>query len=578
MSRAKSHYLPGRRAGRCYNFWQPMTTARHDALSDLRALSDAGITLTSELSLQAVLQKVVQVAKKQIGATYAALSVLGPDGNISQFITEGVTEEERTAIGSLPAGRGFLGILLHKGETLRVSDIAADPRGVGFPPNHPAMKSLLGVPLVFSGRIIGNLYLTDKVGGSFDDRDEEIVRLLASQAAVAIRNAELYEGEQRRAEEWKALFELGQQVTASPRMDDVMRSVVSRASDLLGTDVVALMLLSPDGAHLRLAAQEGVKQPDMRKLTVESEAALQKLALELGEPLVVADFPNDPRVKGQTARLAEAEGLVSMIVVPLKGKRGPIGTLMVANRSRTEFAERQVELLEAFANWTALALESSQLYDKMESLARLEERERIGMDLHDGVMQSIYAVGLHLEDCIERLKESPSDAEDGIERAIDTLNNVIKDIRSYIFDLRPRVSVVADLPDAVRQLVDDVRVNTLMETSFETAGSVRGLINQNEAIALFHIAQEALNNVIKHSRATSVSVRLTVDKKSVTIEVRDNGVGIDPARAASYERHGLRNMRDRARSVGAGLSLDSRPGEGTTVRAELPLRPKEEGQ
>ena len=555
-----------------------MTTARHDALSDLRALSDAGITLTSELSLQAVLQKVVQVAKKQIGATYAALSVLGPDGNISQFITEGVTEEERTAIGSLPAGRGFLGILLHKGETLRVSDIAADPRGVGFPPNHPAMKSLLGVPLVFSGRIIGNLYLTDKVGGSFDDRDEEIVRLLASQAAVAIRNAELYEGEQRRAEEWKALFELGQQVTASPRMDDVMRSVVSRASDLLGTDVVALMLLSPDGAHLRLAAQEGVKQPDMRKLTVESEAALQKLALELGEPLVVADFPNDPRLKGQTARLAEAEGLVSMIVVPLKGKRGPIGTLMVANRSRTEFAERQVELLEAFANWTALALESSQLYDKMESLARLEERERIGMDLHDGVMQSIYAVGLHLEDCIERLKESPSDAEDGIERAIDTLNNVIKDIRSYIFDLRPRVSVVADLPDAVRQLVDDVRVNTLMETSFETAGSVRGLINQNEAIALFHIAQEALNNVIKHSRATSVSVRLTVDKKSVTIEVRDNGVGIDPARAASYERHGLRNMRDRARSVGAGLSLDSRPGEGTTVRAELPLRPKEEGQ
>ena len=555
-----------------------MTTARHDALSDLRALSDAGITLTSELSLQAVLQKVVQVAKTQIGATYAALSVLGPDGNISQFITEGVTKEERDAIGSLPAGRGLLGVLLRKGETLRVDDIAADSRGAGFPPNHPAMKSLLGVPLVFSGRIIGNLYLTDKIGGSFDDRDEEIVRLLASQAAVAIRNAELYEGEQRRAEEWKALFELGQQVTASPRMDDVMRSVVSRASDLLGTDVVALMLLSPDGAHLRLAAQEGVKQPDMRKLTVESEAALQKLALELGEPLVVADFPNDPRLRGQTARLPEAEGLVSMIVVPLKGKRGPIGTLMVANRTRTEFVERQVELLEAFANWTALALESSQLYDKMESLARLEERERIGMDLHDGVMQSIYAVGLHLEDCIERLKESPSDAEDGIERAIDTLNNVIKDIRSYIFDLRPRVSVVADLPDAVRQLVDDVRVNTLMETSFETEGSVRGLINQNEAIALFHIAQEALNNVIKHSRATSVSVRLIVDKKSVTIEVRDNGVGIDPARAASYERHGLRNMRDRARSVGAGLSLDSRPGEGTTVRAELPLRPKEEGE
>ncbi len=553
-----------------------MTTAEHSALSDLRALSDAGIALTSELSLEAVLQKVVHVARQQVNAQYGALGVLGPDGDIRRFITEGITDEERAAIGDPPTGRGLLGILLSKGESLRVDNIARDPRSAGFPPNHPIMRSLLGVPLVYSGRVIGNLYLADKTSGAFDDRDEELLKLLGSQAAVAIRNAELYEEEQRRAGEWRALFELGQQVTASPRMDDVMRSVVSRASELLSTDVVTLMLLSPDRGHLRLAAQVGIRRPDITQRSVESELALQRLALEMNNPLIVVDFPHDPRFQGKIARLVEDEGLISIIVVPLRGKRGPIGTLMVGNRTQTEFTERQANLLEAFANWTALALESSELYDKMESLARLEERERIGMDLHDGVMQSIYAVGLQLEDCIERLKEAPADAEDGIERAIDTLNNVIKDIRSYIFDLRPRVSVVADLPDAIRQLVDDVRVNTLMETSFEIEGSVKGLINQNEAISLFHIAQEALNNVTKHSRATSVAVKLAVDNKSVTIEVRDDGVGIDPARAASYERHGLRNMRDRARSISAGLTLDSRPGEGTTVRAELPLRPREE--
>jgi signal transduction histidine kinase len=249
-----------------------------------------------------------------------------------------------------------------------------------------------------------------------------------------------------------------------------------------------------------------------------------------------------------------------------------MGTLMVANRRRTEFSPQEVELLEAFANWTSVAIESSQLYDKVESLARLEERERIGMDLHDGVMQSIYAVGLQLEAGLERLDDSPDESKDTVERAIETLNNIIKDIRSYIMDLRPRVSVVADLPDAIQQLVEDVRVNTLVQAEFTIDGSVKGLINQTEAIALFHIAQEALSNVIKHSRATRVDVRLSVGDRAVTVEVRDNGVGIDEKRAEAYDRQGLRNMRDRARSVGANLVLDSQPGKGTTVRVELPLR------
>lgn len=554
-----------------------MSDIQSDPVADLRALAEAGVTLTSELSLQAVLQKVVEVAREQVGARYAALSVLGPDGEVRQFLTSGISEEERAAIGPIPTGRGLLGVLLHKGENLRMEDMSKDSRSAGFPANHPPMQSLMGVPLVYLGRIIGNLYLTEKIAApAFDDRDEEIVRLLATQAAVAVRNAELYEAEQQRAEEWKALFDLGQQVTASPHIQDVLDSVVARARRLVNADAATLMLLSADGATLALAAQEGMRHPNIEPLDVTSQLCLQGLALQAGGPIVVVDRHADERLHGQTMVLVDREELVSIVVVPLLAKRGPLGTLMVANRSRTDFGQRQGELLEAFATWTAVAIEASRLYDQMESVARLEERERIGMDLHDGVMQSIYAVGLHLEDCLERLKESPDEAREGIERAIDTLNNVIQDIRSYIFDLRPRVSVVADLPDAIRQLVDDVRVNTLMQTSMEIEGSVKGLISQHDALALFHIAQEALNNVIKHSRATAVSVLLSADSRRVAIHVRDNGLGIDPARTESYERHGLRNMRDRARSIGADLQFESAPDKGTTVHVELPVKATQE--
>ncbi len=365
-------------------------------------MTEAGVTLTSELALETVLQRVVDIARDLVGARYAALSVLGPSGEITRFITSGISAEDREAIGDIPSGKGLLGVLLHEGDSLSLKEIGSDPRSKGFPPNHPPMTSLVGVPLIFRRRIIGNLYLTDKAGEhGFSDHDEELVRLLATQAAVAIRNAELY--------------------------------------------------------------------------------------------------------------------------------------------------------------------------DKAESVARLEERERIGMDLHDGVMQSIYAVGLTLEDCVERVDEAPDEVKGSLEGAMNSLNDVIGDIRSYIFDLRPRVSIVADLPEAIRHLVDDVRVNTLIATSLEIDGELSDAITQDQALALFHITQEALNNVARHSQAKSASVRLEAGAHLVSIEVHDDGIGFDTEDEQAHERHGLRNMRDRARSVGAGLHLTGKPNEGTTVRAELPI-------
>jgi len=371
-------------------------------VEQIRALVDAGIALTSQLSIEVILQKLVEIARSQVNSRHAALSVLGPDGRIERFFTSGIGDAERARIGLIPEGRGLLGVLLREGESLRLADLSEDPRSVGFPLHHPPMKSLLGVPVLSRGRIIGNLYLTDKQGSpEFEDTDEEMVRMLATQAAAAI--------------------------------------------------------------------------------------------------------------------------------------------------------------------------ETSRLQEQLESLARLEERERIAMDLHDGVIQSVYAVALHLEDCVEGVIELPADVKATLGKAMDDLHEVIKDIRSYIFDLRPQVSEVDDLPEAIRQLAESTRVNTLMDVQLEIAEPLDGLLDPGQALAVFHIAQEALNNVSKHSRASLARVRLTAGSGQLTLEVQDNGVGFEAGPGGAEDKHGLRNMRDRARTLGASLFLDSQPGHGTVVRLEVPV-------
>jgi signal transduction histidine kinase len=375
-------------------------------VEQIRALVEAGIALTSEFSLDVILQKLVEIARSQVNSRYAALSVLGPDGRISRFVTSGIGDAERARIGHIPEGRGLLGVLLHEGESLRLADINDDPRSIGFPPDHPPMKSLLGVPVVSRGHIIGNLYLTDKLGSStFEDTDEEIVRMLATQAAAAI--------------------------------------------------------------------------------------------------------------------------------------------------------------------------ETSRLQEQLESLARLEERERIAMDLHDGVIQSVYATALQLEDAGDKLADAPEEARPVIDKSIDTLHQVIKDIRSYIFELRAQVSEVDDLPGALRELAETLRVNTLMSVDVRISPPPPGYLTQPQAVGLFHIAQEALNNVSKHSRATAVSIKLLPRDGRVELEVRDNGIGFDSGEGGATDRHGLRNIKDRARSLGADVVVDSKARHGTIVRVDLPVRATE---
>ncbi len=543
---------------------------------ELQALYEAGVTLTSEMAIDAVLQKLVDVGRTLTKARYGALSVLSPDGDFERFLTAGITEEERHAIGQEPRGRGLLGEMLTGPAGLNVPDMISDPRRAGFPPHHPGMRTLLGFPVVTRGRVIGNLYLADKDGGGpFDDEDAEMLRLLATQAAIAIENAELFESERRRAEEWKALFELGEEVTASPDLQALLDSIAERARSLLRTEVAVLMLLDANGEELRMAGHAGVTTAEMKKLRMLRGHGLQGLVVETGKPAIVVDYQSDPRLRDRPAPLVQSEGLVSMIGVPFSARGRILGTLTVGNRMRTSFGDRQAELLAAFANWAAVAVETSELHNRVRSLALLEERERIGMDLHDGVIQSIYAIGLGLEDAVERMEEEPGTARRVLDRSIDGLNRVIRDIRNYIFDLRPQIAATGDLKRALSELVEEIEVNFLLGAAFEADGCLPPLSEEQER-GLFHIAQEALNNVAKHAHATSVNVSLRMNGQALVLEVADDGAGFDQTVHQGSSSHGLRNMQDRAGSIGALLSIDSSAGAGTKVRVELPVQERSE--
>lgn len=536
--------------------------------NDIRELAEASVTLTSELSLEAVLQKVVDVAIVQIGARYAALSVLGEDGRIERFVTSGISAEERERIGDPPSGRGLLGVLLHEGTSLRIDDVGKDPRSAGFPPHHPLMKSLLGVPVVWRAEILGNLYLTEKTSApGFDERDEQLLRFLATQAAVAINNAQLYEAQQLRARDWQTLFELSRDVIGSRDLPDLRAFVTESAAGVLHVDVAVLGLLSPDRASFRIEAQHGTRATNIGDVIPVSEAVLFNRVITDKRPVVIEDRRSGPAGRKS---LMEREMLESAIAVPVLGDQSVLGALIAGHRTRTRLGQRNTLLVQTLANLLAVAIERHQLFDRLDSLARLEERERIGMDLHDGVIQSIYAVALHLEDCADRARKEP-DMHADLDRAIDDLNKVIKDIRSYIFDLRPQLSHVQDVPQALHELVEHFRVNSLIAATLDIDPSFSAVGEEAEAMALFHIAQEALNNAAKHSKATAVSIRLRATPASVILEVEDNGIGFEPPPdGVSGAHHGLRNMRDRARSVGGMLSYDSAPGRGTTVRITLP--------
>ncbi|MDA8236335.1 MAG: GAF domain-containing sensor histidine kinase [Chloroflexi bacterium] len=368
----------------------------------LDGLDEAIRAMAGVLSVDRVLQVIVDRVRALTGARYAALGISDPAGVIEQFMTSGISRVERARIGAPPRGHGILGVIIRENRTIRLPDLMVDPRAVGFPPNHPEMHPFLGVPVVVRGRTIGNLYLTEKDGG-FTAEDERIV--------------------------------------------------------------------------------------------------------------------------------------------------------------------------ESFARHAAIAMENARLHEQVQRLAIVEERERIGKDLHDSVIQAIYAVGLSLNDVPEIMDDDPDEARRRVERAIDSLDQTIRDIRNFIFGLRPALVDGADVVEGLAALADEFRVNTMIDVELRAGPTVSApVIGPDRTAEILSIAREALSNIARHARATRAELVVEPDPAIAGLEVviADNGTGFDPAAPRGLGHQGLRNMRTRAVSIGATLVIDSRPGAGTRIIVHVP--------
>ncbi len=369
---------------------------------ELAALDEATRGIAGVLSAERVLQQIVDNVRRLVGARYAALGVVNEQRQIDPFITSGLSRAERERIGPPPRGHGLLGLIIEEGRAIRVPDISSHPRSAGFPPNHPSMRSLLGVPISVRGRVLGNLYLTDKEDGApFTDKDQRLVELFAAHAGIAMENARLHEQEQR--------------------------------------------------------------------------------------------------------------------------------------------------------------------------LAILEERQRIGRDLHDGVIQSIYAVGLMLDDALEVVPEDPEGASEKIEHAIESINLTIRDIRNFIFGLRPEPLDQAGLVEALAAMAEEFRVNTMIDIALEVNGPADFEMPADDTMQMLHLTREALSNVARHARATHAEIRLAANERALELAIVDDGVGFDPTARRGPGHMGLGNMRTRAAELGGELLVESAVGRGTRVAVRVPL-------
>ena len=375
-------------------------TAR-EAADLLEAVDAATRAVASVLSVDEVLQVIVDQVRPLVGARYAALGIVDARGVIERFITSGLSDEGRARIGNLPRGHGFLGLIIQENRSFRIPDINTDPRRYGFPPNHPPMTSFLGVPVTVKGRSVGNLYLTNK-------------------------------------------------------------------------------------------------------------------------------------------------------------------------RDAVEFTAADQAIVESFGRHAAIAIENARLHEQVHRLAIVDERDRIGKDLHDGIIQSIYAVGLSLEDVPELIAEDPDEVVERVERAIDTLHLTIRDIRNFIIGLRPELLGGTTLLAGVAALIDDFRRNSMVDVEM-AVGAVPSEPPETVTSHLLGIVNESLSNVARHSGATRAWIDVTGDERSLTISVRDNGHGFEPGGVAALGHQGLRNMRSRAADISAMMDISSAPEQGTEVRVRLEL-------
>jgi signal transduction histidine kinase len=546
-----------------------------DALSvtegRLRALFAAGLAVTSELSLDALLHRLVEAAAELTGARYAALGVIGEGGSeLETFLTHGIDADTRAEIGSLPRGRGILGVLTRDAKPLRLHEIADDPRSVGFPPGHPPMRSFLGVPILLRGVAYGNLYLTEKQDGAdFTEEDEELVTLLAGQAAVAIENARLYEASTRWSRQLQSLQEVGNALATETDLERLLDLVVRRLRDLLGARVVALALPS-GGDELRFAAVAGAGAEELLGTSISRSQSKSGAVLERRRSERIDSVMDDPEVHQDVSRrLAARTGMW----VPLIARDQAIGVLEIHDKEGPDarFSHDDFRLAETFAARAAVAVELSQRVarDAVRRVVQAQEleRQRLARELHDETGQALTSILLGLKPLEEALADHPARAD--LAELREQVVSALQDVRRLAVELRPAVLDDFGLVPALERLAESFAEGTDVRIDFHSALGEARLPSEVET-ALYRVVQESLTNIVKHAKARNVSVSIARRQSTVAAVIEDDGAGFDP-RAVRDGGVGLLGMRERLALLDGRLEIESRPGAGATVVAEVPL-------
>ncbi|MGH3233380.1 MAG: GAF domain-containing sensor histidine kinase [Streptosporangiaceae bacterium] len=518
----------------------------------MRGLLQAVVAIGSGLDLESTLRRIVEAAVGLVEATYGALGVIGDDRRLAEFIPVGLSQDEIGRIHHWPEGRGLLGLLIDDPRPLRLADIAAHPDSSGFPDGHPPMRSFLGVPVRVRDEVFGNLYLTNKRGGGeFTEDDEAVLVALGAAAGVAVENARLYDAARRQQRWIQASAEVTTRLLSGSEPREVLADVTRQALELSGADLAVLALPDEEGRRLTIAYAEGDGAAATRGLVLPTGESLSGRVLASGEPVVSADFAVDERAS-HAARGAMSQ-IGPAVLFPLGAPGNVRGVLTVGRRhGAAPFPPTQVGVAASFAAQAGVALELAASRADAAQLSLYEDRERIGRDLHDLVIQRLYATGMSLESTMPMITRP--EVASRITNAVDAMDETIKDIRATIFALQARGTPGGpDLRGDIVVLVEEMTDMLGFAPSLRLGAGLGARVSREVAEQVLAALREALSNAARHADASQVDVTVDVDPgEMLAVQVTDNGTGIP----AEGRRSGLRNLARRAEKLGGELRLE----------------------
>lgn len=526
----------------------------------LRELLSASQSVVEAIDLPALLRRIVEAAVALVDAQYGALGVIAPERDLlEEFVYVGMDETRAARIGHLPEGHGLLGALIADPRPIRLPEMSADPRAVGFPPHHPDMTSFLGVPVRVRNEIFGNLYLTNRRDGKFSDEDEQLVSALATTAGFAIDNARLLEAARTRERWMTAAAELSAALLSSST-STAFDLIAGRIFELPGVDKVTVLLVDEDLGPLRVVAARGADEADLRGLAVDSDSVCAGAVLAGGGTMVLAaDSPAEPDV----LRVGDGEALGPVLIAPMRTKARLWAVVCIAREpGARRFTSAEQDSAGDFVSRAGIALELAVAREEAQRAILADDRSRIARDLHDHVIQQLFGTGLTLQAVAASMPPGPDAARLG--GTVDQLDDAISQIRTIVFALSQRegttirhriIDVVAEISGAMRR-----------PAAIRFTGPVDHLIAGDLFTDVVGVVRELLSNAVRHASADRISLELAVNEGTVTVAVEDDGIGM----STTTRRSGLANLDQKAHMRGGSFAVASGEG-GTAATWRVPL-------